>query len=216
MISTAVLCDFDGTITKTDTAEHVLTRFAQGDWRVFEKQYERGKITLEECLKKQFSLVTASQEEILDKLDKVVTFRPNFEGLVRYCRKNHIPTVIVSAGLDFVIDHFLRLNKWEGLVETYMAKAKFRVSGIGFDFPELFDPTSVNFKQDLVRHYKTEGKEVVYVGDGSADYAAAGDANYLFAIKGSRLAALCKEHGMYYITITDFKRVVETICTIVT
>jgi 2,3-diketo-5-methylthio-1-phosphopentane phosphatase len=215
LISTVVLSDFDGTITRIDTAEHVLTRFARGDWRVFEKQYERGKITLEECLKKQFSLVTASQEEILDELDRVVTFRPNFEGLVRYCRKNRIPTVIVSAGLDFVINHFLRLNNWEGLVKTYMAKTKFRASGIDFDFPELFDPTSANFKQDLVRHYKTEGKKVVYIGDGSADYAAAGDADYLFAIKDSRLAALCKEHGMYCKTITDFKRVVETICTIV-
>lgn len=216
MISTVVLCDFDGTITRTDTAEHVLTRFARGDWRVFEKQYERGKITLEECLKKQFSLVAASQEEILDELDKIVTFRPHFEGLARYCRKNRIPTVIVSAGLDFVINHFLKLNSWEGLVETYMAKTKFRVSGIDFDFPELFDPTSANFKQDLVRHYKTEGKKVVYIGDGSADYAAAGDADYLFAIKGSRLAALCKENRMHCITITDFKRVVETVYTIVT
>jgi 2,3-diketo-5-methylthio-1-phosphopentane phosphatase len=211
-----VLSDFDGTITIVDTAEFVLARFAKGDWQTFDKQYQRGQITLEECLRKQFSFVTASQEEILNELDKVVTFRPNFEKLARYCKKNSIPFMIVSAGLDFVIDYFLKLNDWKGLVETCTAKTQFGANGINFIFPELFDATSANFKQDLVRHYKAQGKKVIYIGDGSADYAAAIEADYPFAIKGSRLAKLCGKRRMRCATITDFMKVVETICEIMT
>ena len=39
-------------------------------------------------------------------LEKVVAFRPNFEKLAEFCKKNLVPLAIVSAGLDYVIDHF--------------------------------------------------------------------------------------------------------------
>jgi len=68
-----VLCDFDGTITRIDTAEFVLSKFAQGNWRFFSDQFEKGEITLEDCLKKQFALVKVSKKEILNELDSIVT-----------------------------------------------------------------------------------------------------------------------------------------------
>ena len=111
-----VLCDFDGTITKIDTAEFVLAKFAHGNWQDFNKQLESSKITLEETLRMQFALVKASRAQILDALKNAVTFRPDFAELAEYCSKNSIPLVIVSAGLDFVIKHFLKLNGWENLV----------------------------------------------------------------------------------------------------
>ena len=178
---------------------------------MLDRQYERGQITLEECLRKQFSMVVATQEEILDELDKAVTFRPNFERLVRYCKRKSIPFVIVSAGLDFVISHFLRQEDWEGLVETCAAKTQFGAGGIEFVFPRLFDKGSVNFKQDLVKHYRAMGKKVIYIGDGSADYAPAMSADYPFAIKGSRLAKLCENQRRNCAFMTDFTDVVETI-----
>lgn len=206
-----VLCDFDGTITRIDTAEFVLARFAQGNWQVFNEQFESGKITLEECLRRQFSLVRSSKKRILDELADVVTFRPNFGELSEYCKKNLIPLTIVSAGLDFVIKHFLKLNSWHRLVETCTAKTKLGTKGIEFTFPKLFDKTSANFKQDLVRRCKNESKKVLFVGDGSGDYAAAEEAGYLFAIKDSRLARLCEDHKIHYKTITDFAQVIDAI-----
>jgi 2-hydroxy-3-keto-5-methylthiopentenyl-1-phosphate phosphatase len=212
----AVLCDFDGTIANIDTAVFVLDRFGQGDWRALNKQYELGQITLEECLRRQFSRVVATQEEILDELDKAVTFRPNFEGLVRYCQKKSIPFVIVSAGLDFVINYFLRQKDWDELVETYTPKTQFKANGIDFVFPKLSSQTSANFKQDQVRHYRARGKKVIYIGDGAADYAAAITADYPFAVKGSRLAKLCETQRQSCIVITDFMKVAETIRRITT
>lgn len=206
-----VLCDFDGTITTIDTAEFILARFAQGNWRRFERQFENGKITLEQCLTKQFSLVRASEKQILEELKSVITFRPNFKKLAECCKENHIPLIIVSAGLDFVIQHFLKINHCQDLVEVYAAKTAFTANGIRFTFPTLLYKSSNNFKDDIVKHYKSQGKKVVYIGDGSADYNAAKDADYSFAIEGSRLAELCKNHRVLSKNITDFQKVIEAI-----
>jgi 2,3-diketo-5-methylthio-1-phosphopentane phosphatase len=209
-----VLCDFDGTITTIDTAEFILARFAQGNWRLFERQFENGKITLEECLTRQFSLVRASEKQILEELKGVVTFRLDFRKLAECCKENHIPLIIVSAGLDFVIQHFLKLNHCQDLVEVYAAKTAFSANGIRFTFPTLFYKSSDNFKHDIVKHYESQGRKVVYIGDGLADYNPAKDANYSFAIEGSKLARLCKSHGIPCKNITDFHKVIEAVCKI--
>jgi 2-hydroxy-3-keto-5-methylthiopentenyl-1-phosphate phosphatase len=206
-----VLCDFDGTVTTIDTAEFVLARFARGDWHLFERQFENGEITLKECLSRQCSLVRASKKQILEELKDAVTFRPAFNELAEYCKEEYIPLIIVSAGLDFVIKHFLKLNDCHELVEVCAAKTTFTGNGITFTFPTLFDSASDNFKHDMVRYCKRKGKEVIYIGDGVADCAAAKDADYSFAIEGSRLAELCKNHGMPCTDITDFQKVIEAI-----
>ena len=205
------LCDFDGTVTKIDTAEWVLAKFAQGDWRQFERQFEKGEIRLEECLNKQFSLVKASEEQILEELKKVVSFRPNFKKFGEFCRQNSIPLIIVSAGLDFVIKHFLQANNCLDLVEVCAAKTTFSSEGIKFTFPALFDNSSDNFKHDMVKHYKSQNKKVMYIGDGLADYAGAKDADFAFVIEGSRLAKLCKTRGIPCKSITDFQEIMEAI-----
>jgi len=206
-----VLCDFDGTTTTIDTAEWVLARFAQGDWRLFDRQYEKGGITLEECLNSEFSLVRASKKQILQELKNIVVFRPNFKKLAEFCKRNHIPLMIVSAGLDFVIKHFLELNNCIDLVEVCAAKTSFTANGIKFAFPTLLDRTSDNIKDDTVRYCKSHNQKVIYMGDGLADYAAVRDADYPFAIEGSKLAKLCKEHGILCRPVADFQEIIEAI-----
>jgi 2-hydroxy-3-keto-5-methylthiopentenyl-1-phosphate phosphatase len=206
-----VLCDFDGTITTVDTAEWVLAKYALGDWRLFDRQFDDGEISLEECLNRAFSLVKTSEKQILEVLEQVVNFRPNFKKLAEYCRARHVPLIIVSAGIDFVIEHFLKLNNCMDLVEVHSAKTTFNANSIRFTFPPLLDTTSDNFKHDRVRHYQSQGMKVIYVGNGSADYAAVKDADYSFAIKGSRLAKLCKDDGIPCTNMTDFQDIVDAI-----
>lgn len=107
-MSYVVLCDFDGTIVDIDTAVFVLERFADPAWKVYDEQFEKGEITLEECLKKQFATVKASRRQIEKELNGAVNLRRGFQELVNYCSRRRIPVVIASAGLDFVIDYLLR------------------------------------------------------------------------------------------------------------
>lgn len=204
----AVLSDFDGTVTLNDTFENVLKKFAQGNWRAVDDLYVKGEITLEECLKRQGAMVRASKSEILAELDKVTKLRPGFDELIEYCKGNHYPLVLVSAGLDFVIKHFLRNEKWTNKVKLYAAAAKCTSLGIKFDFPKLKDNRSINFKDDTVRYHKTKADTVAYIGDGRWDLQALRNSDLRFAIKSSKLAELCKEQEIQATTVADFKEVV--------
>jgi 2,3-diketo-5-methylthio-1-phosphopentane phosphatase len=206
-----VLSDFDGTISEIDTAEFVLCTFAGGDWRAIDALFEEGKITLEECLKRQFSLVRASKKQIVNALEDVVTLRLGFEEFARYCKDRGIPLLIVSAGLDFVVKHFLEVKHLQNLAAIYMPKTKITPNGIEFRFPRRFYRTSVDFKHDLARRYKGQGFRVISVGDGSADFAAAKEADLAFAIRGSRLEELCKKGKIPFKRISSFLELLEFI-----
>jgi HAD superfamily phosphoserine phosphatase-like hydrolase len=157
-----VLSDFDGTIVQNDTAAFVLERFATGDWKTFDEQLERGEIDLEGCMRKQFTLVKVSEKEILKEVIQVTAFRPNFEALAGFCKTKNIPFVVVTAGLDFIVNHFLRPSTRE--IEVVAPEAECTSKGIEFkNFPKLRYRESYNFKDDLVRHCKKQGKKVVYI-----------------------------------------------------
>jgi 2-hydroxy-3-keto-5-methylthiopentenyl-1-phosphate phosphatase len=211
MQKTVVLCDFDGTITEIDTAEFVLDKFAQGDWRAIEALFEKGEITLEECLRRQFSLVKISREQMLNALENVATFRLGFEEFARYCKDTGVLLVIVSAGLDFVIKHFLKVKNWKNFATIYMPKSRVTIRGIEFKFPKCYYRTSVNFKHDLVKRYKVQGFKVIFIGDGSADFAAATEADFAFAIKGSKLEKLCEKEKIPHISVRNFLETLESI-----
>jgi HAD superfamily phosphoserine phosphatase-like hydrolase len=204
----AVLSDFDGTVTINDTFENVLEKFGQGDWRAVDDQYVKGEITLEECIRRQGGMVRASKPQILNELDQVTKFRLGFDNLAEYCKTNHYPLVVVSAGLDFVIKHFLIREDGGDKVELFAATANCTPTGIKFDFPKLKDNRSISFKDDTVRYYKTRADAVAYIGDGRWDLQALRSADLRFAIKKSKLAELCKEQEIQATTVADFKEVV--------
>jgi 2-hydroxy-3-keto-5-methylthiopentenyl-1-phosphate phosphatase len=204
----AVLSDFDGTVTLNDTFENVAEKFAQGDWRAVDDQYVKGEITLEECLRRQGAMVRASQSQILEELDQVTKFRPGFDNLIDYCETNCYPLVLVSAGLDFVIRHFLMRQNWRDKVELFAAAASCTPTGIKFDFLKPKDNRSINLKDDMVRFYKTKADAVAYIGDGRWDLHALRNADLRFAIRNSKLAQLCKEQEIQTTIVADFTEVV--------
>lgn len=207
----AVLCDFDGTIVDIDTCVYILEKFAKEDWRIYDEQFEKGEMTLEECLQNQFSTVVVPETRILDEIQIVTKIRIDFAELVKYCKASKLPLVIVSAGLDFVIKHFLELEGWNDFIKVHAPKAICTVNGIKLTFPRLFHNTSISFKDDLVTNYKEQGKKVIYVGDGIADYDATRKSDFPFAVKDSKLARALKKNKIPHTEINDFQKVVETI-----
>ncbi len=207
----AVLSDFDGTITLNDTFENVLARFGKGDWRGVDDEYVRGEVTLEECVRRQGAMVQVRRSQILSYLDGVTEFRPNFDKLVEFCKTNHFPLVIVSAGLDFVIKHFLTRKKFEDKVELFAASAKCTPTGIKFKWPKLKSNRSMNLKDDMVRYYKRRADTVAYIRDGRWDLHALRNADRRFVIKNSKLAELCREQEVQATRIIDFQEVVKSL-----
>ena len=204
-----VLTDFDGTMVTIDTAEYVLNQFADKNWRIIEKQLERGEVTFEESLVREFAMLKVSEREMLDALGPATYFRPNFDMVVQYCKEQSFPLIVVSGGLDFSIRHFLGQKGWLDSVEIVAPKAKCTENGVILSFPKRFDQTSTNFKEDLVRYHRKQGKKVVYIGNGLGDYPAARIADLPFAVRGSKLAQLCRNTGIACKEITDFQQAVE-------
>jgi 2-hydroxy-3-keto-5-methylthiopentenyl-1-phosphate phosphatase len=118
---------------------------------------------------------------------------------------------VVSGGLDFSIRHFLAQKGWLNSVSIFAPKAKHTANGVTLTFPKRFDEMSANFKDDLVRNFRKEGKRVIYMGNDLGDYSAVKIADLSFAIKDSRLSELCRNGGVACIEITDFQQVVESI-----
>jgi 2-hydroxy-3-keto-5-methylthiopentenyl-1-phosphate phosphatase len=204
-----LLSDFDGTVINIDTGAYVLTEFANGDWEHLENQFRRGEISFEECLRDQFGMITQSKDEILEKVERVVSIRAYFGEVVKYCQDKGIEFKLVSGGLDFCIKHILKRNKLN--VNTICPKTTFTPDGLKLEFPEVSDGTSFSFKDDTVRSYRRKNYSVLYVGDGYADYYALKEANLRFVMKGSVSAELLQTNKLEFIEITDFEPVLNSL-----
>ncbi len=206
-----VVSDFDGTIVNVDTAEVALDLYADPKWKLIGEALERGEISFEDSLRQEFALVRVPQETILEQLDRVAALRLNFGLLVDYCMSNDIQLTVASGGFDFCIQHFLNRDGWLNFIQIYAPKSRLTENGYTLTFPKIITPTSINFKDDLVKREKMKGKRVFFIGNGFGDYPAAKESNFAFAIKASRLAELCREGNVPHKEIEDFQEIVNTL-----
>ena len=206
-----LLCDFDGTIVNIDTAEKALDLFADPSWRRVEEGFERGEVSFEDSLRKEYAMIAASPESILKELDRITVLRPHFEKLVEYCKSNQLPLVVVSGGLEFCIQHFLGRGNWKSFITIHAPKTRRVGNGYEVTFPKIFKSSSTDFKEDLVTFHKSRSERVFFIGNGRGDFPAAKQSNYVFAIKASKLAQLCKRAGVACKEIDDFQEVVDIV-----
>jgi 2-hydroxy-3-keto-5-methylthiopentenyl-1-phosphate phosphatase len=205
-----IACDFDGTITTVDTAELTLKKFAAGKWEVFDDLLGQGKISLEDCMINQFRLIKAPKEEIIQMLDSVVSLRPKIEELIEFCRVKDIEFTILSAGLDFYIDHVISKYGWNNVKRT-SGTTTFTENGISIEFPKNHFSDSETFKEDFVRTQKGMDKDVWYFGDGTSDREGALTANMVFTVTGSRLSEIMEARGKIHRDFQDFGDILTTL-----
>ena len=118
---------------------------------------------------------------------------------------------LIQRGLDFVIKHFLGVKGLEKQVRVYSATSRITGDGIELSFPEFVDCMSLDFKEDLVKQYNKQGFRTIYVGDGLSDFNAVRRVDFLFVIKDSKLAELCKRESIPHREITDFQEVIKSL-----
>src|SRR3972149_11628012 len=123
-MSFVVLCDFDGTIVTIDTAEYVLEKFVKENWRAIDEHLQKGRITFEESLRREFALLKVPEKKMLEALEPVTHLRPNFEMMVHYCGEKHFPLIVVSGGLEFSLRHFLGQKRFLNRLEIYGPRAQ--------------------------------------------------------------------------------------------
>ncbi|MCE7736521.1 MAG: MtnX-like HAD-IB family phosphatase [Candidatus Heimdallarchaeota archaeon] len=180
-----ILCDFDGTIAVEDISVIVLEHFAEGPWQQYEDMLEAGEITTEQGLPLEFGLVKSSKDQILAKIKDLIVIRNGFEEFVQFCKRQDLELIIVSAGLDFVIEF---VQKQLGINLPVVSPHTVFGDGISFTFPVRYFPDSEDFKSDLVKHYQGVDNKVIFIGDGGSDFQGAKYADYVFAVENQSLS----------------------------
>ncbi|MBD3197702.1 MAG: HAD-IB family phosphatase [Candidatus Lokiarchaeota archaeon] len=207
----SILCDFDGTITIEDTGVVALDNFSQGDWRHYDRLLEQDKISLEGCIITQFEMLKGKKKEILELLQKKITIRCNIMEFLEFCKLNEIPFIILSAGLDFVIEYFISKIAKSMEIPVYSPKTHYIHEKLNISFPNKIFNDSKNFKEDIVRKYMENSETIIYIGNGLSDFEAVRVADYSYVVKNTKLAKMCAREKIPFEEFEDFNEIITSI-----
>lgn len=201
-----VFCDFDGTITCRDATDAVLETFALPAWREWEDRWVNGEITSQECLSHQVELIRADRETLV----RFAAGLPIDEGLValdRQCTDHGLPLIIVSDGLDLLIEAILRRHDLLHIpvFSNHLFWTESGIPSLSFPFsmPECRSHSGT-CKCALTHLSASSSSHIIYIGDGQSDWCVSSNVRTLFA-KGT-LRTWCESRGIPYqpfTTLTD-------------
>jgi len=206
--SLTVVTDFDGTVTERDTLDLVVERF--GDpavRRATEAELEKGALTLNQVIARQYATLRASLDEVVGWLLEHSAFRPGFPGLASLATQRGWRLRIVSSGVEELIAPMLAREGLEHLpVMANSLAAEPPPWRIAFRSEERCEVCGEACKRPSVTELAA-GSRLVYIGDGFSDACAAEGAHLVFARR--RLATHLEGRGHEFQPFDDFLTIVE-------
>ena len=203
-----ILCDFDGTITPSDLADFIFRNFA-GCGLTYSIQWAQGLIDTREEITRTFATITATPDEIAAALADI-SIDPTFHELVAFASQAGIELAVVSDGLDWAIQTVLEAHGIHGL-PVYANHVVFEGVKFACEFP-WYDPSTPLVgvcKPLIVRRYRQDGGQVIYIGDGRSDREAVFEADLVFA--RDALLAYCRSQGIRAVEFRNFNDICEQI-----
>ena len=201
-----VVCDFDGTISKNDTFDQLLERYADPHWQNIEADWLNGKIGTGECMSKQMALVNVEKAE-LDNFLSRIQIDINFVKFVKFCKSLNIEVSIASDGVDYLIKSILKNYKIDSL-NFASNKLIFKDNNkYQLEFKkktDLCDSGSMVCKCSVVQGLKNN-KKIIYVGDGFSDLCVSNHVDLVIA--KSSLLAHCIKNKLPHYPFYDFSDV---------
>lgn len=190
-----VLVDFDGTITEEDVGVILLKKYSTTDWERLEESFASGEVDIQQNMQQQFSYVPHDATALVDYARTVVTIRPGWDDLVRYCAETDLKLAVVSGGLDFYVHGLLPASDppidVHSLLAVYSDDEGWQVS---LPVTEDSDEEPEGFKEDIVRRYRRTYRQVWFIGNGVSDRGAARVADRLWAVEP--LLSWCRAHDI--------------------
>jgi len=194
----SISCDFDGTITLTDTVNALLQEFAEPEWLAIEEDWCAGKFGSRECLARQTKLLRIAPDALDAYLDDVA-FDPGVKAFFDDCFANQIPVTVVSDGYDWAIRRVLSRIGVRGV--PIVAN---RLVHVGADrwtvmFPHMTQACGSGVCKCAAANSKAM---MVHIGDGRSDVCVSDLADLVFA-KGHLLQSR-RERGLESIGFERF------------
>ncbi|CAN5311605.1 MtnX-like HAD-IB family phosphatase [soil metagenome] len=210
-----IFCDFDGTISRSDTTDFVLSALADPAWREVETLWTEGAITAAECMRRQIAMIGGSDQDLDAVLDQV-QIDPAFFDFVSWAQDNQFSVTVLSDGVDYFIARLLARERL-----SHLPVIANRLAG---------EPGSRKLYQPRMRHGCAGGSGVckceaarplafrndpiVFVGDGRSDFCVSGRVDVLFA--KDRLAEYSAARGRAFIPFETFADVTSALTALVT
>ncbi len=197
-----VYCDFDGTVTKADTTDEVLSRLAGDDWMRLEDEWVAGRMSAADCMRAQIALVR-HDDMALDAVLDTMTIRDGFADLVHWCRDQKVPFTIVSDGVDRFIHRILARHDL-GHIPVFSNRLVSAQGAYGLEQPFKRQGCAAGSgvcKCEIV-DVAPPAEPMVFIGDGRSDFCVSGRAELLFA--RDRLAEYAEQRGQAYIPFDNF------------
>ncbi len=198
--SQVVFCDFDGTITGVETFAGMLKEFAPELSAATLPQIYTKQITLREGIKKILaSIPTSVYPEIIDYVAHKPV-RPGLKELIDFLEQKSIPFVVVSGGLQDMVEKVLsRENLLARVSNIFAAQVELNQETIQV-FSEFEEGTELVAKAKIMAQYPAA--ETVVIGDSITDLSMARQADLVFA--RSLLQKYLEEENKPYIAWNDF------------
>jgi len=178
-----VICDFDGTITHTDTLARIFDAYSGREKReALEAMVDIGAIDHVEQLQQCFTDVPVDvpwTELLCDHVDQsFLVFKEELEA-------RGVSLYIVSSGIREFIMHYL-----PNMTPNHIYANSIEVSSTG---RYTVTPQATSNKLDIVNQLRRRhgGTQVVYVGDGRSDLGVVPGVDVVFAKIGKELYQYC-------------------------
>ena len=190
----AVYCDFDGTIALEDVTDAILSRLADKEWLDIEAEWVSGAITSKDCMARQVALINGGWGAIKTVLQEI-RLDPSFASFATWCKDSGIPLMVVSDGLDRVIQFLLWRDEIpvDGIWANHLIGEGDQLS-LSFSPSEERDCESGVCKCRIMSNTSRSNVSRVVIGDGKSDYCWAQKADIVFA--KSKLLEFCTTQGI--------------------
>jgi 2,3-diketo-5-methylthio-1-phosphopentane phosphatase len=206
---TIVFCDFDGTISKKDTINDFLDKFADKKWLEIEKDWVDGKISTINAMKSQFGLIKGMTQEKFDNFFEKIEIDDYFKEFYAFAKSKGIKIVILSDGFEYFVRRVLEKNGIDD-IEIYSNHFEFKDGQFIMDFPNYdsnCERKAGTCKCSFIEKFRHLYKKVIYIGDGASDFCPAKKVDFLFAKK--QLLNYCIVNDISHIKYGDFKEVIN-------
>lgn len=198
-----IYCDFDGTISSTDTADLVFGRFADPAWETIERSWIAGEIDAATCMKRQVELVEAPIDAI-ETLLGTVGLRDGFREFLGWSKAREISLTVVSDGVDHFIRHILARHGIEDVpvIANRLVPAGERRWSLEQPWRRGGCAGGSGVCKCSVVGTGEDERPTVFIGDGRSDFCVADKPDLLFATAG--LERFCGERAIPFLPFESF------------
>lgn len=193
-----IFCDFDGTITTTDTLVYLLDRYGDREWRKYEIPVKNGQWSTKQSLLEEFARFRATEECVKKHLENDIALDPHFREFLDFVNDSSCPFIILSGGFRQFISIVLSRHGISG-IPYYANDIHFKGDRTTLSFPHTYAPCTrcAHPKTLHIAKARQEGFfPIVFIGDGTTDRCPVKYADIAFAKIG--LANYCDSEGIPY------------------